>query len=107
MNKKFGVIGAIIFIVVVALGFFFDFPAETIIEIAGGAFGLCLIIKGAIDKMKKEGKLNWKSVVIIALAVAAGVLCALGGMQAKVFETISGLVLALLTVIFGLIFDKK
>lgn len=40
-------------------------------------------------------------------AVVGGVLCCIGGLQQAIFKEISGLVLALLSVIFGLVFDSK
>lgn len=105
MNKKLGIIGALLFVAAVCLGYFVDFPAETIVEVAVGAFGLCCIIIGALKDLKEKGKFSWKSTVVIILAAFGGVLCAIGGFSADVFKTISGLVLALLAVIFGLIFN--
>lgn len=101
MDKKLGIIGAVVMVAAVTLGVFFNFPGEIIVEIAGIAFALCLTIKSAVDKAKEEGSFSWKTVLIIALAVSAGVLCCLGGYNQNIFLEISGAVIALLTVIFG------
>ena len=61
----------------------------------------------AVKQAKEKNAFIWKTVVVIALAVIGGVLCCIGGMQQAIFKEISGLVLALLSVIFGLIFDSK
>lgn len=47
------------------------------------------------------------AVIEIALAVVGGVLCCIGGLQQAIFKEIRGLVLALLIVIFSLVFDSK
>ena len=60
-------------------------------------------VKGAKER-KIEG---WKTAVIICLAVIGGVLCCIGGLSQNVFAEISGAVLALLAVIFGLLYAKK
>ena len=105
--KTFGIVGAILFAVSVALGYFVSFPGDTIVQIGLDAFALALVIIGAIKKAKNEGKFSWKIVVCIVLAVAGGVLCAVGGLSESIFAAISGAVIALLGIIFGIINAKK
>ena len=105
--KTFGIIGAIVFALSVALGYFIDFPGDTIVQIGLDAFALALVIIGAVKKAKDEGKFSWKIIVCIALAVIGGVLCAVGGLADNIFTAIAGAVLALLGIIFGIINAKK
>ena len=107
MNKLFGIIGAVCFAVAIGLGYFVSFPADTIVEIAVAAFGLALVIAGAVKNAKDTDKFSWKTVVCIALAVIGGVLCCIGGLAQNIFATISGAVLALLTIIFGVLYGEK
>ena len=105
--KTFGIIGAILFAVSVALGYFFEFNGDTLVQIALDAFALALVIIGAVKKAKTEGKFSWKIVVCIILSVIGGVLCAIGGLADSIFGAIAGAVLALLGIIFGIINAKK
>ena len=105
--KTFGIIGAILFAVSVALGYFVDFKGDILVQIALDAFALALVIIGAVKKAKDEGKFSWKIIVCIALAVIGGVLCAIGGLADSIFGAIAGAVLALLGIIFGIINAKK
>ena len=105
--KVFGIIGAICFAVAVAIGYFANFTGDALIQIALSAFGLASLIVGAVKKAKDEGKFSWKIIVVIVLAVIGGVLCAIGGLADSIFATISGAVIALLAIIFGIINAKK
>lgn len=105
--KVFGIIGAICFAIAVAIGWFADFTGDTIIQIALSAFGLASLVIGAVKKAKDEGKFSWKIIVVIILAIIGGVLCAVGGLADSIFATISGAVIALLAIIFGIINAKK
>lgn len=105
--KVFGIVGAVLFAVAVAIGYFGDFPGDSLVQIALAAFGLASIVIGNVKKAKDEGKFTWKTVVCIILAVAGGVLCAVGGLADSIFATVSGAVVALLAIIFGLITAKK
>lgn len=107
MNKTFGIIGAVCFALAVALGYFADFPGDSLVEIALAAFGVASLILNAVKKAKDEGKFSWKTVVCIVLACIGGVLCCIGGLAQSIFATISGAVLALMAVIFGLLYAKK
>lgn len=105
--KVFGIIGAVLFAVAVGIGFFGDFAGDALVQIALSAFGLASIVIGNVKKAKDEGKFTWKTVVCIILAVAGGVLCAVGGFADSIFATVSGAVVALLAIIFGIISAKK
>ncbi|ERF61734.1 hypothetical protein HMPREF0860_1595 [Treponema socranskii subsp. socranskii VPI DR56BR1116 = ATCC 35536] len=86
---------------------FVSVPIATVIEIALAAFGLTAVIISAVRTAKGKNKFSWKTVVVIALAVISGVLCCIGGLSQNIFETVSSAILATLTVIFGILFDKK
>lgn len=106
-NKIIAVTGALLFAAAVAAGNFAQAEASAVIEIALASFGLCAVVISAVKQAREKNAFSWKTVVVIALAVAGGVLCCIGGLQQTVFKEISGLVLALLSVIFGLVFDSK
>ena len=99
--KKWGIIGAIAFLAAVAVGFFCKFDAAVIIEIGVAAFGFTAIVTSAVSYAKKN------NIKIIALAAIGGVLCCIGGLNQSIFAEISGAALALLAVIFGLIYAHK
>ena len=105
--KTFGIIGAVCFAVAVAIGYFGNFNGDMYVQIALSAFGLASLIIGNYKKAKEEGKFGWKFVVSVIVAVVGGVLCAIGGLADSIFATISGAVLALLAIIFGLFTLKK
>lgn len=107
MGKIISVIGAVAFIAAVAVGNFASFASAEIIEMALAAFGLCSVIISAITKARQEEKFSWKTVAVIALAVIGGTLCCIGGLSNSVFSELSGLVLALLAVITGLMAYKQ
>jgi hypothetical protein len=107
MNKVLGIIGAVLFAASVAVGCFCSFPSADIVAIALAAFGLTALIVAAVKKAKDENRFSWKTIVVIVGAVAGGVLVALGGLQSNVFEAIAGAVVALITIIFGIIGVKK
>lgn len=105
--KKWGIIGAVCFAVAVAFGFFFKFDAAIVIQLALAAFGFTAIVISAVDYAKKNNIKTWVTVVIIVLAAIGGVLCCIGGLNQNIFAEISGAALALLAVIFGIIYAKK
>ncbi len=108
MNKTFGIVGAISFVIAVALGYLVDFPYDTLVEIALSAFGLTMLVLGAIKSRKEEGKgLGWKLYLSIGLSVVAGVLCAIAGATQSIFATIATAVVTIMTIIFGLLAFKK
>lgn len=107
MNKIIAVTGALLFAAAVIEIARASFGLCAVIDIALASFGLCAVIVSAVKQAKEKNAFSWKTVVVIALASCGGVLCYVGGLQQTVFEEISGLVLALLSVIFGLVFDSK
>ena len=104
--KTWGIIGALFFAAAVTVGYFCNFDGAIIIEIGAAAFGLCSLVIGAIKSGKTKNIKTWKTVLIICFAVIGGVLCCIGGLNQSIFAEISGAALALLAVIFGLIFAK-
>ena len=107
MNKTFGIIGAACFAVAVALGYFVSFPSDTLVQIALAAFGMASLVLAAINKAKEADKFSWKTIVCVVLACIAGILCCLGGLADSIFATVSGAVIALVTIIFGVLNAKK
>ena len=105
--KTWGIIGALFFVAAVTVGYFCNFDGAIIIEIGAAAFGLCSLIIGAIKSGKTKNVKTWKTVLIIALAAIGGVLCCIGGLNQSIFAEISGAALALLAVIFGIIYANK
>ena len=104
--KKWGIIGAIAFFAAVAVGFLCKFDAAIIIEIGAAAFGFTTIVTSAVSYAKKNNIKTWATVLIIALAAIGGVLCCIGGLSQNIFAELEGAALALLAVIFGVIFSK-
>jgi hypothetical protein len=107
MNKVFGIVGAILFAASVAVGYFCNFPGSTLVGLGLAAFALASMIVGIVRKAKAEGSFNWKTVLIIVLAVVGGALCAIGGYSENIFEAIAGAVIAIISVIFGIFVVKK
>ena len=105
--KKWGIIGALAFFAAVAVGYFCNFDGAIIIEIGVAAFGLCGLVIGAIKSGKTKNVKTCKTVLIICFAVIGGVLCCIGGLSQNIFAEISGAALALLAVIFGMIYAHK
>lgn len=105
--KKWGIIGAVIMAVAVGIGYFFNFPGDSIVAIAGATFGLCVLVMGAIKDAKEKKVKTWPVFVCIILAMIAGVCCCIGGLAQNIFAEIAGATLALLAVIFGILFNKK
>lgn len=84
--KKWGIIGCLCFVI---------------------AFGLTAIILNVVKTNKEKTLPLWQTIIVIVLAVAGGVLVCIGGLTSTIFAEISGAVLALLAVIFGLVFARK
>ena len=105
--KKWGIIGALAFFAAVAIGYFCHFDAKVIIEIGVGAFGFMAIVTDAVIYAKTNKIKTWATVLIIVLAACGGVLCCIGGLNQSIFAEISGAALALLAVIFGMLYAHK
>lgn len=108
MNKVFGIIGSLLFVAAVIVGYFCKFDSADIVAMALSAFGLASSIVAIVNKYKKEGeKFNWKFIVIIVLTVVGAALVCLGGLSDNIFATLAGAVIGILTVIFGAFLVKK
>lgn len=107
MNKLFGIIGSVLFVAAVIVGYFFSFPGADIVAIALAAFALAATVVGVVKKQKEAGTFTWKSIVVIVLAIFAGVLCCIGGVSNNVFEALAGAVVGILGIIFGILAVKK
>lgn len=107
MNKVFGIIGSLLFVAAVIVGYFCKFESADIIAIALSAFALATTVVAVVKKYKKEGeKFNWKFILIIALTLVGAVLVAVGGLSDNIFATLAGAVIGILTVIFGVLAVK-
>lgn len=107
-SKVFGIIGSLLFVAAVIVGYFCKFDSADAVAIALSAFALASTIVAVVSKYKKEGeKFNWKFVVVIAASAVGGALCAIGGVSDNIFVTLAGAVIGILTVIFGVLAIKK
>ena len=107
MNKVFGIIGSLLFVASVIVGYFCKFESADIVTIALSAFALASTVVAVVKKYKKEGeKFNWKFILIIALTLVGAVLVAIGGLSDNIFATLAGAVIGILTVIFGVLAVK-
>lgn len=105
--KKWGIVGAILFVAAVCIGFFAKFDNAFIVEIAVAAFGLTALVIGAYTDGKTKNVKTWQTITIIVLAVLAGVFGCIGGLAQNIYAELAGATLALLAVIFGIVFAKK
>lgn len=107
-SKVFGIIGSLLFVAAVVVGYFCKFESADIISIALSAFALASTIVAVVKKYKKEGeKFNWKFILIIVLTIIGAVLVAVGGLSDSIFATLAGAVIGILTIIFGVLAIKK
>lgn len=107
MNKTFCIIGAIVFAISVAIGYFLDFKGDVLVQIALDAFAFTLVVIGAVKDAKDKGKFSWKIIACIVLAAIGGVLCAIGGASESIFGALAGAVIALIGIILGITNIKK
>jgi hypothetical protein len=105
--KKWGIVGALFFVASCVVGFMFNFDGSDIVALALAAFGFAATVIGFIKKYKGKGVPGWKIAIVTGLTLVSGVLVCIGGLTDNIFATISGAVLALMTIIFGLLYDKK
>ena len=104
--KTWGIIGALFFVAAVTVGYFCNFDGASVIESGAAAFGLWSVVIGGSKSGGTEDVETWKTVLIICFAVIGGVLCCIGGLSQNIFAELAGAALALLAVIFGVIFSK-
>ena len=108
MNKVFGIIGSLLFVAAVVVGYFCKFESADIVAMALSAFALATTIVAVVKKYKKDGeKFSWKFILIIALTIVGAVLVAVGGLSDSIFATLAGAVIGILTIIFGVLAAKK
>lgn len=107
-SKVFGIIGSLLFVAAVIVGYFCKFENADIIAVALAAFALASTVVAVVKKYKKDGeKFNWKFILIIVLTIIGAVLCAIGGVSDSIFATLAGAVIGVLTIIFGVLAIKK
>ena len=108
MKNVFGIIGSLLFVAAVVVGYFCKFESADIIAVALSAFALASTVVAIVKKYKKDGeKFNWKFIVVIAASIVGAVLVAIGGLSDSIFTTLAGAVIGILTVIFGVFAAKK
>lgn len=105
--KKWGIVGALLFVAACVVGFIFNFDGSDIVALGLAAFGVASTVIAFVKKHKEEGTPVWQISVVTVLALGAGVLICIGGLADNIFAAVSGAVLALMTIIFGLLYDKK
>lgn len=107
MNKVFGIIGSLLFVAAVVVGYFFSFPAADIVSVALAAFALATTVVAVVKKQKESGTFSWKSIAVIVLSIAGAILVAAGGLADNTFELLAGAVVGILSIIFGVLAIKK
>ena len=107
MNKVFGVIGALLFVASVVVGYFCKFDSADIVALALDAFALASLAVGIVKKYKEQGKFSWKLILVIIGTVVGAAFVAIGGLSDNIFATLAGAVIGILTIIFGVLTVKK
>lgn len=105
--NKWGIIGALFFVAAVIVGAIAKFDGAIVVELALAAFGFTSLVINAVSYGKKHNIKTWLTVSVIVLAAIGGVVCCIGGLSQNIFAEISGAALALLAVIFGIVYAKK
>lgn len=105
--KVFAIIGAVCFAAAVVVGYFCNFKGDALVALALEAFGFASLIIANVKKAKEEGRFGWKFILAMVLAVAGGILCAIGGVTDSIFATIAGAVLGIIAIFAGLFTLKK
>ena len=105
--RKWGIVGALLFVAACVVGFIFNFDGSDIVAIGLATFGLTATVIAFVKKHKEKGTPYWQIAIVTVLTLGAGVLICIGGLADNIFAAISGAVLALMTIIFGLLYDKK
>ena len=105
--RKWGIVGALFFVASCVVGFIFNFDGSDLVAIALATFGLTATVIAFVKKHKEKGTPIWQIALVLVPTLIAGVLICIGGLADNIFAAISGAVLALMTIIFGLLYDKK
>ena len=107
MKNAFGIIGALLFVASVIVGYFCKFDNADLVAIALDAFALASTVVAIIKKYKGEGKFSWKLVVVIIAVIVGAVFVCIGGLSDSIFATLAGAVIGILSIIFGVFVIKK
>lgn len=99
--RKWGIVGALLFVAACVVGFIFN------VSIGLATFGMTSTVIAFIKKHKEKGNPIWQIAIVTVLTISSGVLICIGGLTDNIFAAISGAVLALMTIIFSLLYDKK
>lgn len=99
--RKWGIVGALLFVAACVVGFIFN------VSIGLATFGMTSTVIAFIKKHKENGNPIWQIAIVTVLTISSGVLICIGGLTDNIFAAISGAVLALMTIIFSLLYDKK
>lgn len=105
--KKWGIIGCLFIVAAVCVSFFCKFDSAAVVAVALAAFGFAAAITGAVKKAKEQKMKLSEIICIVVFSAAGGVLCCIGGLNQSIFAELAGAVLALLTIIFGVLLDKS
>lgn len=105
--RKWGIVGALFFVAACVVGFIFNFDGSDIVAIGLATFGLTATVIAFIKKHQEKGTPIWQIAIVTVLTLGSGVFICIGGLADNIFAAISGAVLALMTIIFGLLYDKK
>ena len=105
--RKWGIVGALLFVAACVVGFIFNFDGSDIVAIGLATFGLTATVIAFVKKHKEKGTSIWQIAIVTILTLVSGVLICIGGIADNIFAAISSAVLALMTIIFGLLYTKE
>lgn len=105
--RKWGIVGALLFVAACIVGFVFNFDGSDIVSVGLATFGLTATVIAFVKKHKEKGTPIWQIAIVTVLTLGSGVLICIGGLADSIFVAISGAVLALMTIIFGLLYDQQ
>lgn len=107
MKNIFGIIGSLLFVAAVIVGYFCKFDSADLVAVALDAFALTILLVGIIKKYKEAGKFSWKLVVVLIMTVVGAAFVAVGGLSDNIFATLAGAVIGILGIIFGVLAVKE
>lgn len=107
MKNIFGIIGSLLFVAAVIVGYFCKFDSADLVAVALDAFALATLLVGIIKKYKEAGKFSWKLVAVLIMTVVGAALVAVGGLSDNIFATLTGAVIGILGIIFGVLAVKE
>ena len=107
MKNVYGIIGSLLFVAAVVVGYFCKFDSADLVAVALDAFALATLVVGVIKKYKEAGKFSWKLIVVLIATIVGAALIAVGGLSDNIFATLAGAVIGILTIIFGVLATKE